>query len=86
MSPFRLPGFFAFVCVVAWVAIRTYAVHAQAGGGLVSTKVELVSDGLSRSVIPLGFLGVTYSHGPDKIKLAMNSPDWESVGDRIASE
>jgi predicted dehydrogenase len=30
--------------------------------------------------IPLGFLGATYSHGPDKIKLAMNSPDWECVG------
>jgi predicted dehydrogenase len=30
--------------------------------------------------IPIGFLGATYSHGPDKIKLAMNSPDWECVG------
>jgi predicted dehydrogenase len=30
--------------------------------------------------IPFGFLGATYSHGPDKIKLAMTSPDWELVG------
>jgi len=30
--------------------------------------------------IPIGFLGATYSHGPDKIKLAMKSPDWEFVG------
>lgn len=30
--------------------------------------------------IPIGFLGVTYSHGPDKLKLAMSSPDWEFVG------
>lgn len=30
--------------------------------------------------IPIGFLGATYSHGPDKIKLAMTSPDWEFVG------
>jgi predicted dehydrogenase len=30
--------------------------------------------------IPIGFLGATYSHAPDKIKLAMNSPDWEFVG------
>lgn len=30
--------------------------------------------------IPIGFLGATYSHGPDKIKLAMSSPDWEFVG------
>lgn len=30
--------------------------------------------------IPIGFLGVTYSHGPDKLKIALNSPDWECVG------
>jgi predicted dehydrogenase len=30
--------------------------------------------------IPLGFLGATYSHGPEKIKLALSSPDWEFVG------
>jgi predicted dehydrogenase len=30
--------------------------------------------------IPIGFLGATYSHGPEKIKLAMNSPDWEFLG------
>jgi predicted dehydrogenase len=30
--------------------------------------------------IPIGFLGATYSHGPDKIKLALSSPDWEFVG------
>jgi predicted dehydrogenase len=30
--------------------------------------------------IPIGFLGATYSHGPDKIKLAMSEPDWQFVG------
>jgi len=30
--------------------------------------------------LPIGFLGATYSHGPEKIKLAMTSPDWEFVG------
>lgn len=30
--------------------------------------------------IPIGFLGVTYSHGPDKVRIAMSSPDWEFVG------
>jgi predicted dehydrogenase len=30
--------------------------------------------------IPIGFLGVSYSHGPDKLRLAMTSPDWELVG------
>jgi len=32
------------------------------------------------SCIPIGFLGATYLHGPEKIKLAMSSPDWEFVG------
>jgi len=30
--------------------------------------------------IPIGFLGSTYSHGPDKIRLALASPDWEMIG------
>lgn len=30
--------------------------------------------------IPLGFLGANYSHAPDKIKLALKSPDWEFIG------
>lgn len=30
--------------------------------------------------IPIGFLGVTYSHGPDKVRIAQTSPDWEFVG------
>lgn len=30
--------------------------------------------------IPVGFLGASYSHGPDKIRLTRTSPDWEFVG------
>jgi predicted dehydrogenase len=30
--------------------------------------------------IPIGFLGVTYSHGPAKLDLALKSPDWEFIG------
>jgi len=30
--------------------------------------------------IPIGFLGATYSHGPEKIKLAIKSSDWEFIG------
>jgi predicted dehydrogenase len=30
--------------------------------------------------LPIGFLGVTYSHGPEKVKVVMSSPDWEFVG------
>ena len=36
--------------------------------------------------IPIGFLGATHSHGPEKIKIAMASPDWEFVGVCDASD
>jgi predicted dehydrogenase len=36
--------------------------------------------------IPIGFFGVTYSHGPEKVKLAMSSPEWEFVGVCESSE
>src|SRR4051794_3463296 len=36
--------------------------------------------------IPIGFLGATYSHGPDKIKIAMTSPEWQFVGVCDSSE
>jgi predicted dehydrogenase len=36
--------------------------------------------GVARPRIPVGFLGATYSHGPDKIKIVTSSPDWEFVG------
>ncbi len=41
---------------------------------------HLVRSAGQASRITIGFLGATYSHGPDKIKLAMTSPDWEFVG------
>lgn len=34
----------------------------------------------TRPRLRLGFLGVTYSHGPAKLELALQSPDWEFVG------
>ena len=39
-----------------------------------------VAEATAKPRIPIGFLGATYSHGPDKIKLAMTSPEWEFVG------
>lgn len=36
--------------------------------------------------IPIGFLGATHSHGSEKIKIAMASPDWEFVGVCEASD
>lgn len=46
---------------------------------VLSTPLALRAAEASRR-IPIGFLGATYSHGPEKIKLAMSSPDWEFVG------
>jgi predicted dehydrogenase len=52
---------------------------------LAATTMALATPGLARGAeparrIPLGFLGATYSHGPDKLRLAQKSPDWELVG------
>lgn len=30
--------------------------------------------------IPIGFLGITYSHGPAKLEIALKSPHWEVIG------
>ena len=43
-------------------------------------SINAAAGAATRSRIPIGFLGATYSHGPDKIKLALSSPDWEFVG------
>ena len=42
--------------------------------------------GTGKPRIPIGFLGVTHSHGAEKVKLAMTSPDWEFVGVSEASD
>ena len=42
--------------------------------------------GAGKQRLPIGFLGATYSHGPDKIKLALSSPDWEFVGVRETTD
>jgi predicted dehydrogenase len=49
-------------------------------------SANAVGTGKDKARIPIGFLGATYSHGPEKIKLAMTSPDWECVGVCDASE
>ncbi len=55
---------------------------------LAATSCELTADesATAKPRIPIGFLGATYSHGPEKIKLAMNSPEWEFVGVCESSE
>jgi len=34
----------------------------------------------NRAPIPIAFAGVSYSHGRDKLRLVMDSPDWKLVG------
>ncbi|HRZ36319.1 MAG TPA: Gfo/Idh/MocA family oxidoreductase [Candidatus Paceibacterota bacterium] len=47
---------------------------------LAASPPSRAADPTPKPRIPIGFLGATYSHGPDKIRLAMSSPDWEFVG------
>jgi predicted dehydrogenase len=54
---------------LGWVTL------AVAPKNLTSEKTSIV-----KSRIPVGFLGATYSHAPDKIRLALTMPDWEFVG------
>jgi predicted dehydrogenase len=52
---------------------------------IAATATALAMSGLARGAeparrIPIGFLGVSYSHGPDKLRLTQKSPDWDLVG------
>jgi predicted dehydrogenase len=58
---------------------RQFLSTAATATAVLSTPSAIRAAEASRR-IPIGFLGATYSHGPDKIKLAMTSPDWEFVG------
>jgi hypothetical protein len=58
---------------------RTLLQSSLAGAALASAPsfLRAADTHTAKPRIPLGFLGATYSHGPDKIKLAMTSPDWD---------
>jgi predicted dehydrogenase len=64
------------------VTRREFIKTAAAAGALGLTILPngLASEAPMKERIPIGFLGATYSHGPDKIRLTMRSPDWEFVG------
>ena len=51
-----------------------------------SVSLKSAEPGQDKPRIPIGFLGATHSHGSEKIKLAMASPDWEFVGVCDASD
>jgi len=67
---------------------RRFIYSSISCAALAATPIKLTAaeKGARKPRIPIGFLGATYSHGPDKIKLAMPSPDWEFVGVCEASD
>ena len=58
---------------------REFLSSTVAAPAVLSTPLVLPAAESPRR-IPIGFFGATYSHAPEKIKLAMNSPDWEFIG------
>ena len=55
--------------------------------GIAGAATAIHSPALGRADTPpsprrirVGFLGITYSHGPDKLQQVQRSPDWEFVG------
>jgi len=54
------------------------SVAARTTAAVAASNSLLAAD--ARRRIPIGFLGATYSHAPDKIRIAMTSPDWDFVG------
>lgn len=62
--------------------IRRHFLRATAAAAAVTSPLsdQLGAGAEPKARIPIGFLGSTYSHGPDKIKLSLSSPDWELVG------
>jgi predicted dehydrogenase len=58
---------------------RRFIAAASAASAALTSGLR-ASTASARPRIPIGFLGVTYSHGPAKLELALKSPDWEFVG------
>lgn len=55
-------------------------VTATAGAALWGTAVTGQGETPDAARLPIGFLGVAYSHAAEKIRLMRNSPDFELVG------
>jgi predicted dehydrogenase len=58
---------------------RDFIVGATSAAAVIGTQ-RAIGAAERPGRITIGFLGATYSHGPDKIRIAMRSPDWEFVG------
>ncbi len=59
---------------------RREFVRANLAAGALTGAMRHGIGETTRERVPIGFFGATHSHAPDKIKLAMTSPDWEFVG------
>ena len=59
---------------------RRHFIAAASASSAALTSGLRASSASARPRIPIGFLGVTYSHGPAKLELALKSPDWDFVG------
>ena len=64
--------------------LQTSLGYAALAAGPIS--LQAADAGAGKPRITIGFLGVTHSHGPEKVKLAMSSSDWEFVGVSETSE
>ena len=62
--------------------------RASSGGAAATAGLALTAATAAdpKPPIAIGFLGSTYSHGPDKIRLALSSPDWRLIGVHEPSE
>jgi predicted dehydrogenase len=66
---------------------RRHFLRTTAGGAALSPALDAtLAAAAPKPRLRIGFLGCTYSHGPDKIRLALGSPDWELVGVCDATE
>jgi predicted dehydrogenase len=61
---------------------RTFLQTSLSCAALAAAPIALraADAGTDKPRIPIGFLGVTHSHGLEKVKLAMTSSDWDFVG------
>jgi predicted dehydrogenase len=58
---------------------RDFLDKTVAAAAVLASSPLLAADQAPRR-IPIGFLGVTYPHAPDKVRLVTSSADWDFVG------
>jgi len=59
---------------------RTFLRTAANCAAVAALPGPLLAGDAAKPRLPIGFLGVTHSHGPEKLRLLLKSPDFEVVG------